>query len=332
MSLNNEELLVNELKEDIRVLHKNGKQQAIEEIRDGLNAPQKYISPKFFYDEIGSELFEEITRLKEYYLTCTEKKIISKLYPRLGIDFRDINVIELGSGDHSKINLLLNQVPRDILSTITYFPVDISKSAIARSTSHLSLQLPELKVYGLVADFIHQIPQLSFSGRNLFMFLGSTIGNLLPSEIKAFMEDISSIMQPGDYLLMGMDLVKDISTLENAYNDSKHITAKFNKNVLRVLNKLTGSDLCPDKFNHKAFFNKEMSRIEMHLEAKTNMSMDFPVLNQRIYFKEGETIHTENSHKFNPESIKIIGNFGRLQLDNIFMDENEWFSLALYNK
>ncbi|GAF04481.1 L-histidine N(alpha)-methyltransferase [Saccharicrinis fermentans] len=332
MSVNDEVLLIHEFVENIKVLHKDARQQVIEEIREGLSAPQKYIAPKFFYDEIGSELFEEITHLQEYYPTLTEKKIISGLYPDLGIDFRGLNVIELGSGDHSKINLLLSQVPKKILPTIRYYPIDISKTAIIRATSHLSLQLPDLKVSGVVADFIHQLPQLSFPGRSLFLFFGSTIGNLLPSEMKAFMEDISSIMQPGDYLLMGMDLVKDISVLEKAYNDSKEITAKFNKNVLRVINKLTGSDLCSHQFKHKAFFNEKMSRIEMHLEAKVSMCMDFPLLNKRVQFKEGETIHTENSHKFTKESIKVIAELGCLHLENIFMDEKKWFSLALCSK
>ncbi len=330
MSVQANDFIVKE--QEIKILLNTKEQHVIDEIRKGLSATQKYISPKFFYDKVGSQLFEEITQLEEYYPTNTEKNIIANVYPKLNIDFRNLNIIELGSGDHAKISLFLNQIPTDILSTISYYPVDISKTAIIRATNNLNLQFPQLSIKGVVADFIHQIPQLTIPGKNIFLFFGSTIGNLLPSEIKAFMEDVSSIMKPGDYLLMGMDLVKDISTLENAYNDKKQITARFNKNVLHVINRLTGSNLDVDKFDHKAFFNKKMSRIEMHLIANTAMTIEFPVLNQIISFKEEETIHTENSHKFSAESMKVMGDLGKLHLDDIFTDDKKWFSLSLYSK
>ena len=330
MDLNANAFLIKDSVSNIKILPPSESQNVLEEIKQGLNARQKYISPKFFYDKRGSELFEKITQLVEYYPTQTEKKLIKDLYSLLNIDFRKFNIIELGSGDHTKINLFLQQIPVNIISTLTYYPVDISQSAIGNATNFLMSRYPNLSVSGVVADFIHQLPQLSFVGKNLFLFFGSTIGNLTPSEIKSFMEDISSIMQPGDYLLLGMDLFKDISVLENAYNDSEGITEAFNLNVLRVINRITRSSLSENDFKHRAFFNSKMSRIEMHLEASKDMCIDFPEFDQKINFKKGETIHTENSHKFNKESIKVIGDFGNLHLKNIFMDDKKWFSLALY--
>ena len=314
------------------ILSESVSKSRVDQIKEGLLSPKKYIQPKFFYDEIGSKLFEEITLLEEYYPTVTEKKILSSLYSKLNIDITGYNIVELGSGDHTKISLLLNVLPKEVRSTITYCPVDISKSAIERAASFLNIQYPELSIAGVVADFIQQVPQLSFPGKSLFLFLGSTIGNLSYEEQKLFMTDISSIMRPGDRLLLGMDLVKDKTVLEKAYNDSRMVTEQFNKNVLRVINKVMGSSLNTGDFEHHAFFNEEKSRIEMHLIAKRKLVADLPIINQQIVLKQGESIHTENSHKFNDKSIEEIGSFGNLCLEKKFTDDKEWFSLSLFRK
>ncbi len=325
-----DDLIVKEQLQIRNLLPETGDLDVIKELKAGLTSQQKYISPKFFYDAEGSKLFEEITRLKEYYPTNTEKSIIKNIYSKLGFDFQ--NVIELGSGDDSKISLLFNQLPEELVSEITYYPVDISKSAIKKAAGNLIQKFPDLMISGVAADFIHQIPQLSFDGTSLFLFFGSTIGNLSERERKTFIQHISAEMNAGDVLLLGMDLVKKISILERAYNDELGITAKFNKNILKVVNKWLGSNLDPELFKHYAFFNRTENRIEMHLIALKDLMIKFPKLNQEISFKKGESIHTENSQKFTPESIESIGEYGKLKLEHIYTDKNQWFCLAKYVK
>lgn len=307
-----------------------GISKAKEEIITGLKSTPKYISPKYFYDNKGSELFEEITKLDEYYPTRTEKEILNSIVDNLDINFTNINIIELGSGDASKICLLLQQLSFNELSSIKYFAVDISQSAIEGSAYNLQIEFPTIDINGIVADFMHQLNAIPKSGRKLFCFFGSTIGNLTTSEAKEFMIRLGKEMQEGDSLLMGMDMVKDISIVEKAYNDSKNVTANFNKNILNVVNNLIGSDFNSENFDHLAFYNNEKNRIEMHLEAKINMTI--LLNNDIINIKKGETIHTENSHKFNHNSIKTIGLWANLNTNKIITDKNGWFSLVHYIK
>ena len=186
-----------------------------EEIFEGLKAEQKYISPKFFYDGLGSELFEQITHLDEYYPTRTEQSIISSIVKELDIDFENLNIVELGSGDASKISLLLEQISIDKLKTINYFPVDISQSAIEKSAGELHRRFPLKNITGVVVDFFHQLNLIPKQGKRLFCFFGSTIGNFKSNEAKEFIKNLSHNMQAGDSLLLGMDMVKDITVLEN---------------------------------------------------------------------------------------------------------------------
>ena len=166
----------------------------------------------------------------------------------------------------------------------------------------------------------------------LFCFLGSTIGNFTTDEVEKFMTLLGEEMQEGDSLLMGMDMIKDISTIEKAYNDSRGITALFNKNILNVVNSLIGSNFNPDYFEHVAFYNKKVDRIEMHLKAQQNMVVAFNEIADIISFKKGETIHTENSHKFNNMSIETIGYWAGLNVQKIVDDDKKWFSLVHYKK
>jgi L-histidine N-alpha-methyltransferase len=304
----------------------------LNEIKAGLNNPQKYIAPKFFYDEEGSMLFERITLQEEYYPTRTEKRIIEDIYSKLDINFENSNVIELGSGDHTKIQLLLQQIPYKVRSTLKYHPIDISSSAIQKSSEQLSDIFPELKISGIVADFFHHMCLLSFSGPSIFLFLGSTIGNMSPIERWYFLKDLSDIMKPGDHLLIGMDMIKETSILERAYNDKNLITSRFNKNILSVINKQTDGNFNPMLFNHSAYYNKYKQRIEMHLIATENMCINLPLLNQQTIITQGESIHTENSHKFTSSSIKSLSRIGNLQIKNIYTDEKKWYSIAHFFK
>ena len=327
-----EETLIQEGLDVKNYLPDLGIEKVKDEIIAGLKYSTKYISSKYFYDKIGSELFEEITKLDEYYPTRIEKKILSTIVNNLNIDFNSINIIELGSGDVSKIRLLLQQLSFNELSSIKYFPVDISQSAIEGSIKNLLLEFPTITTSGIVADFMHQLNVIPREGKRLFCFFGSTIGNLTPLETKEFMTLLGGEMQKGDSLLMGMDMVKDISVIEKAYNDSKNVTAQFNKNILNVVNSLIGSDFNVDNFNHIAFYNRELNRIEMHLEAKKDMVILLNSDANVFLIKKGETIHTENSHKFNYDSIKDIGNSAGLNVQKIVEDDEKWFSLVHYVK
>lgn len=313
-------------------LPKIGLQKVQEEILGGLKSSGKYISSKFFYDQKGSELFEEITKLAEYYPTRTEKKILEEIGQNLDVNFNKLNIIELGSGDHTKISLLLRQIPKELLSTISYLPVDISQSALETASSNLAVEFPMVKMQGIVADFIHQLNLIPKIDNRLFCFFGSTIGNLSNSEVEQFMRMIGEEMTEGESFILGIDMTKDISILEKAYNDSLGITAKFNKNILSVINKLIDSDFDPKNFEHLAFYNKEMSRIEMHLEAKKDMSIHIGCSSEVIHISEGETIHTENSHKFNHNIINTLGSWAGIETKKIITDSKKWFSLVHYKK
>lgn len=309
-----------------------GNQQLKREIMAGLKAFPKYISSKFFYDEKGSELFEIITELDEYYPTRTEKSILSTVVRELDLDFSGLSIIELGSGDHSKIRLLLQQIPENALSTIKYFPVDISKSAIEKASRHLADEFPMLHINGVVADFIHHLNLIPETENRLFCFFGSTIGNLDRTEMKKFMQLLGTEMQAGDSLLLGMDMVKDTYIMERAYNDNRQITAAFNKNILNVINILAGTHFDPAEFEHFAFYNKREKRIEMHLKAGKNMVIHVNSGTDDIHIKKGETIHTENSHKFTKDQVRTIGSWAKLDVEAIFTDNRQWFSLVHYRK
>ncbi len=303
-----------------------------DEILSGLKAKQKHISPKYFYDGKGSELFEEITHLEEYYPTRAEKSIISSVGEVLDIDFKNLNIVELGSGDSSKISLLFNQIPTEELKTVTYFPVDISQSAIEKSASELIYQFSLKNIIGIVVDFFHQLKLIPKPGRRLFCFFGSTIGNFDTRQVKDFMTQLGNTMQKGDSLLLGMDMVKDITVLEKAYNDAKGITAIFNKNILSVVNNLTDSEFNISDFEHWAFFNAEKSRIEMHLRVENDVEVSVNSGTEKINLKKGDTIHTENSHKFFTADINRLASFANLEIQNILTDENRWFSLVYFQK
>jgi len=316
----------------LNYLPDRGMKKIREEILAGLNSFPKYISPKFFYDRRGSELFEEITRLVEYYPTRTEKKILSTLVRKLGLELTNLQIVELGSGDCSKIRIFLRQIAENDLTSLTYYPVDISQSAIEKSTEKLAYEFPMIQITGIVADFMHQLGVIPKNGKRLFCFLGSTIGNLNPIERDRFLKHLGCEMAIGDGLLLGIDMVKDVGILEKAYNDNRQITAQFNLNVLNVVNSLIDSNFEPAAFEHLAFYNQNKKRVEMHLKARHDMTITFNSGIDHIHLKKDETIHTENSHKFDDESIKTMGMLAGLTLEQVVTDENQWFSLAYFKK
>lgn len=304
----------------------------ISEIITGLTAKAKYIQSKYFYDKRGSALFEKITSLNEYYPSRTEKAIISQLPPALIEDLADIDIIELGCGDHSKISLLIRRIPIETVPGLRYFPIEISRTALEQSIEDLRDLFPALKVKGILADYVHQMYLFPDERKRLFCFFGSTIGNLSREETMHFMQNMGATMHPGDILLLGLDRVKNIDLLEKAYNDDQLVTAMFNKNILRVINGLISSDFNPEDFEHRAFYNADFNRIEMHLEAIGNISVKSAFMPGPIRIKKGETIHTENSHKFGKADILLMGQHAGLAIKNIYSDKNKLFSLAHYEK
>lgn len=302
------------------------------EIIEGLTSKQKYLSSKFFYNEKGSKLFEEITQLPEYYPTRTEKSILNKVAPDLMSSIKNTDIVELGSGDCSKISILLNEINPDNLEGINYIPVDVSMSAIKNSAHELVKRFPDLTIHGLVADFIHQIDLIPAINKRMFCFLGSTLGNFDENIAADFLQNLSSNMKVGDTFLLGLDLVKPIEILHNAYNDKQNITAKFNKNILSVVNEIIESDFNQNDFEHLAFFNENQSRMEMHLVAKKDICINTPYLETGIQFKKGEDIYTENSYKYTLKKIRDIEKITNLSIKNIYTDSNNWFSLILLQK
>ncbi|TFH26517.1 MAG: L-histidine N(alpha)-methyltransferase, partial [Bacteroidia bacterium] len=291
-----------------------------------------YISPKYFYNAGGSQLFESITELEEYYPTRTEKAILSGIGNRLKLDFNDLNIVELGSGDPSKIRLLLQQIPSETLATIHYYPVDISHTALEGSAMQLTEEFPEMAVTGIVADFMKQFDKLPKTQNRLFCFLGSTIGNFNPEERLSFMQHLGNEMEAGDHLLLGLDMVKDPRVLHRAYNDGQQVTAAFNKNILNVVNGIIDTSFDSADFEHLAFYNENEQRIEMHLKAMKDRKIRINGNGETLDIKKGETIHTENSYKFNREDIESIGSHAGLEVASVFTDEKLWFSLVHYYK
>lgn len=303
-----------------------------EEILAGLMADQKYLPCKFFYDEVGSKLFEQITRLEEYYLSRTEKFILKRHAKELMQGAEGASLVELGSGDCSKISILLQVLPRATLKTSTYVPIDVSMSAMKESRSKLREMFGAIEVCGIVADFMQQIHQVSQHENRIFCFFGSTIGNLDRQDAVRFIAKLGKLIKPGERLLLGLDMVKDKAVLERAYNDEKGITAKFNKNILNVANKVLEADFEPKHFRHYAFFNDEKQRMEMYLVAAVDMIVKSPFFEKDLEIPKGQTIHTENSYKFTSYHIGEFASVSGLSVRAVYTDNNRWFTLTDYIK
>lgn len=316
----------------VNYLPERGISAVRKEIIDGLKSQQKQISPKYFYDQTGSELFEEITRLEEYYPTRCEQEILSTIVHKSGINFFELDIIELGSGDASKMKTIFRQIPPHILTSINYYPVDISQSAIENSVQDILDEFDLNNLTGVVADFLHNYNYVPRRNKRLFCFLGGTVGNLTRGEVENFMKELGMAMDEGDGLLLGVDMVKDVSVIEAAYNDQKGVTADFNKNILDVVNGQIQSNFDASDFDHLAFYNQKEQRVEMHLVAKRNIQVAIGCNNDIIPIKKDETIHTENSYKYAADRLEQIGKCGGMKINHIFSDSNNWFSLVHYSK
>ncbi|MFW5987447.1 MAG: L-histidine N(alpha)-methyltransferase [Methanohalophilus sp.] len=307
---------------------KVGENSIREEMINCLRRNPKTLPSVFFYDHKGSELFETITNLEEYYPPKIEIPLLRSTAQKLKQELKDCDLVELGSGDCSKISVFLDEIPEEIRQTIVYYPVDVCKQAIEKSACNLQDRYPEMNIHGITADFLGHIEKIPAKRRRFFCFFGSTIGNLTEVQAMQFMTDLGNVMNKNDRLLLGVDMVKDIDIIEKAYNDSQGVTAEFNKNILEVVNDHIKTDFYPEEFEHVAFFNKKYSRIEMHLKAKKDLKVTSPLLKERIVFKKGETIHTENSHKYTVDGINKMADAADLSVENIFSDDKKWFCLV----
>ncbi|MBY8874730.1 L-histidine N(alpha)-methyltransferase [Micromonospora sp. PLK6-60] len=271
-----------------------------EDVRSGLTARPKWLPPKWFYDARGSELFDEITRLPEYYPTRAERAVLAERAGEIAATTGAKTLIELGSGSSEKTRLLLDAFTRRG-GLGTFVPLDVSVSALRQSTAQIAAAYPGLRVRGIVGDFTRQLDRLPTGGRRLVAFLGGTIGNLLPIERAEFLTAMRAALEVGDWLLLGTDLVKDPGVLVPAYDDAAGVTAEFNRNVLRVINRELGTDLDPAAFAHVAIWNPEQEWIEMRLRARRPIRTR--VLDLDVEFAEGEELRTEISAKFRPAGI-----------------------------
>lgn len=298
--------------------------QMFNEVVEGLCRPQKMIPSKFFYDERGSELFEEITRLDEYYPTRTEMRILEKYIGEIAKAVGEQSVIvELGSGNSSKTRLLL-----DHMSDISaYVPVDISEEYLMKTVRSLKNEYPNLIIKPVCADYTKpfQIPPIAKPFEYYVIFYpGSTIGNFRPERAQQFLKTISKLLVPGGGMLVGVDLKKDREILEAAYNDSKGVTAEFNRNMLIRMNRELNADFQIDNFDHLAFYNEEKGRIEMHL--KSERKQEVHLNGKAIQLEEGETIHTENSYKYSlPEFRTLVNEW--FEVEKVWTDEDDLFSM-----
>ncbi len=300
----------------------------VKEIIDGLSSKQKYIPSKFFYDKKGSGLFDEITKLDEYYPTRTEKSILKNIAPQIAGNLINKDIVELGNGDGSKMHILLSAAREDVLKSILYLPVDYSQAYIKKTTGVFENDFPEIKIHGIVADFLSQIDMIPRRSTRLYCFFGSTLGNFTSEQAEKFIKNIRACMQKGDEFLLGIDMVKDKSILERTYNDSQQVTSEFNKNILRVANKIAETNFNINDFEHLAYFNEAESRIEMHLKANKELKITSPHISGNIIINKGETIHTENSHKYSTGYIKNLAESCNFKILDVYTDEKKWFSVV----
>lgn len=302
----------------------------VREVMMGLSRKQKAIPPKFLYDEEGSIIFEKICELPEYYPTRAEKEILrnhgSEICKLMG---EDVLLIEPGSGNGEKVRLLLRK-----LSPKAYIPIEISEEVLGRMTDELREEFPLLDVIPICGDFTQNIELPTYlqgeAMKRVIFFPGSTIGNFNPHDAISFLIEMSSVLHEGGGFLIGVDLKKDERVIQRAYDDSAGVTAAFNLNLLRRLNREMGASFEIQNFHHEAFYNQEMGRIEMHLKSKCQQEVK--VGEAVILFKEGETIHTENSYKYSTDEFTELAASAGLHLKKYWKDSKKLFCVYYLEK
>ncbi|MET7571365.1 L-histidine N(alpha)-methyltransferase [Streptomyces sp. NPDC005492] len=295
------------------------------DVLQGLTRTPKTLPPKWFYDAHGSELFERITELPEYYPTRAEREILVDRAGEIAAATGARTLVELGSGSSEKTRHLLDA----LTGLAVYVPVDVSESALTQAGQALVEEHPDLNVHALIADFTGAMTLPETPGPRLLAFLGGTIGNLLPAERATFLAGLRSLLSPGDALLLGTDLVKDEQVLVRAYDDAAGVTAAFNKNVLTVVDRELGADFDPDAFDHVALWDSGHEWIEMRLRSRTDQTVKIPALDLAVDFAAGEELRTEISAKFRKEGVRTELAAAGLELAHWWTDREGRFALSL---
>jgi len=299
----------------------------------GLTAGRKWLPPRWFYDELGSSLFDTICFLPEYYVMRAEAEALTAhrgdIAAALGAPVR---LVELGSGAARKTRILFDTITRR-QRNLEYVPVDVDASMLERVGQNLLRDYDTMRVVAVRSDFSRPSLPLSLlprtRARTVVLFLGSTIGNLNPEEAKAMLRDLRSSLAPGDALLLGADLRKDRSVLEPAYNDPLGVTAAFNLNLLGRINRELGGTFDLSAFRHLAFYDEELGRIEMHLVSRHAQRVTIEALELEISFAEGETIHTESSYKHDASTLQDLAEAADFRIEKTWSDSRRWFADVL---
>jgi len=299
-----------------------------DDIQRGLTGSPRMLPPKYFYDEAGSELFERITQLPEYYLTRAEESILRDVADDVMGGLRPRDIVELGPGSCRKVRWLFDAL--EDAENVRYVAVDVGRDSLVQAVTALADEYPWLHVHAVVGDFERHLACLPLAvGRRLALFLGSTIGNFDPIPRRALLAQIRRLLGADGRLLLGVDLVKDRDELNAAYDDPAGVTAEFNRNILRVVNRTVDADFAPEKWRHHAFYNVAASRIEMHLLATEPQRVLLRKLGVKLDFDTGDGIWTENSYKFTRESVEAMLAEAGLALEQWYTDAERRFGLVL---
>jgi L-histidine Nalpha-methyltransferase len=303
-----------------------------EDVLDGLTRPFKELPPKHFYDARGAELFDQICELPEYYPTRAERAILEQSSPELAALTGAVELVELGSGTAAKTRVLLDAL--HAAGTLRrYVPVDVTEQMVRDCAEELTQEYPGLRVHGVIGDFERHLDRIPPAiGPRIVAFLGGTIGNFPPGSRRRVLRQIGRLLGPEDHLLMGTDLVKDPEVLEAAYDDAQGVTAEFNRNVLRVLNRELRADFDPDDFEHVALFDRQNEWIEMRLRARREHTTLVRDLDLPVHFDAGEELRTEISAKFTPSRLQSDLSAAGMELVRWLTDPEGMFALTLSSR
>ena len=313
---------------DVHLTAEQLRRSLLHDVRAGLTAEPKTLPPKYFYDARGSELFEQITALPEYYPTRAEREILTARAAEIASASGADTLVELGSGSSEKTRLLLDAMA-SAGSLRRYVPVDVSPSALNGAMQALAMDYPDLVLHGVVADFEAHLELLPRQGRRMVAFLGGTIGNLTPEQRQSFLRQLAAGLGPGDSVLLGTDLVKDPGRLVAAYDDAAGVTAEFNRNVLHVLNRELAADFEPSAFAHVARWDPDQEWIEMRLRAGHDLTVHLGALGLDVGFTRGEELRTEISAKFRRDRVVSELATAGLELRHWWTDPAGDFALSL---
>ncbi len=299
----------------------------VRDVRDGLTGMPKQLSPKYFYDERGSELFEEITLLPEYYLTRAERSLLEQRIPEIVRAVRPCSLVELGAGSANKTRLIIDEM-RSSGCAECYVPIDVSKDFLEATGLQLKADYPDIQITPVVSDITEPFSLPPLASPTLIVFLGSTIGNFPREPAIRLLSHVARTMGPADRFLLGADLRKDPEIINRAYNDAKGVTAAFNLNVLQRLNRELGADFPVSDYEHKAFYSSENHRVEMHLVARNAHNVVIPEIGE-IRLGAGESIRTELSYKYDRPTLEDILKAAGLMIEKWMPADDGSFALAL---